>query len=360
MSITTVRRDGRELVTARVCRAQCVVVLAIHRCARLSRTAIALAVLSAALAACGSASTSAGPLQTRPSPRVRLAAGQRPPHIAVLLMENEEFGDIIGSSSTPYINSLARRYALATQMYAITHPSLPNYLALTGGSTFGIDSDCTNCSVIATSIVDQLQSSHLTWKAYIEDLPQPCFTGAGAGEYAKKHDPFIYYTRVSRSPPRCSRVVPLTALARDERRHALPDFLWITPNLCHDMHDCDPATGDRFLATLVPPLLDALGARGLLILTWDEGSTDDGCCRLASGGHIVTILAGGQARPGARLTTPTDHYSVLQAIEDLLGLPRLRGADCACTPSLAPLLRTAARRAGDPRPRHARSRVPAR
>ena len=128
--------------------------------------------------------------------------------------------------------------------------------------------------------------------------------------------------------------MPFAQLAADERAGALPRFVWITPNLCHDMHDCSVATGDRFLAGLVPPLLRALGPRGLLFLTWDEGSSDDGCCRLASGGHIVTILAGGAARRGARLTTPTDHYSVLQTIEDLLGLPRLRGAACACTPSL--------------------------
>ena len=90
---------------------------------------------------------------------------------------------------------------------------------------------------------------------------------------------------------------------------------------------------------LVPPLLRALGPRGLLILTWDEGSSDDGCCRLASGGHIVTIFAGPGARPARGCARPADHYSVLQAIEDLLGLPRLRGASCPCTPSLRPLLR---------------------
>jgi hypothetical protein len=104
------------------------------------------------------------------------------------------------------------------------------------------------------------------------------------------------------------------------------------------MHDCSVSTGDRFLAGLVPALLRALGRRGLLFLTWDEGSSDDGCCRLASGGHIVTIVAGGGARARARLATPTDQYSVLQTIEDLLGLRRLRGAACACTPSLQPLL----------------------
>ena len=65
-------------------------------------------------------------------------------------------------------------------MYAITHPSLPNYLALTGGSTFGIDSDCTDCRVpSATSLADQLSAAHLSWKAYMEDLPHACYRGAG-------------------------------------------------------------------------------------------------------------------------------------------------------------------------------------
>ena len=140
--------------------------------------------------------------------------------------------------------------------------------------------------------------------------------------------------------------MPLSELAGDERDGRLPTFIWITPNLCHDMHDCSPATGDRFLSELVPPLLRALGPRGLLVLTWDEGTTDDGCCRLAAGGHVATVLAGGAVRAGARLSTPVDTYSILQTIEDLLGVRRLRGAACACTPSLAPLLRSAARSRG--------------
>jgi hypothetical protein len=91
---------------------------------------------------------------------------------------------------------------------------------------------------------------------------------------------------------------------------------------------------------LVPPLLRALGPNGLLVLTWDEDrdTSSAGCCRLARGGHVATIVAGGAARRGARMGTPVDHYSVLQTIEDLLRLPRLRGAGCSCTPSLQPLL----------------------
>jgi hypothetical protein len=296
------------------------------------KLAVCTITITLLVAACGAGHTITS-VQTAASPRASVKGGP-PQHIAVLLMENEEYGDIVGSHDTPFINRLARRYALARQMYAVTHPSLPNYLALTGGSTFGIDSDCTDCSIRATSLATQLERARIPWRAYMEDLPHPCFTGAGAGDYAKKHDPFVYY----RPRTGCQNVVPLTRLAADERAHALPRFIWITPNLCHDMHDCDPATGDRFLSRLVPPLLAALGRNGLLILTWDEGSSDDGCCRLASGGHIATIVAGPGARAGARFSTPTDHYSTLQTVEDLLGLPRLRGAACTCTPSLAPLL----------------------
>jgi hypothetical protein len=257
----------------------------------------------------------------------------------VIVMENEEFGDVIGNREAPFINGLARSGALPTQMYAISHPSLPNYLALVGGSTFGIDSDCTGCTVRARdSVVTQLQAAGRSWKAYIEGLPRPCFQGADAGRYAKRHNPFVYFTRVTSDRALCDRVVGLGELPADERSGNLSQFVWITPDVCHDMHDCSVATGDRFLSRLVPPLLRALGPRGLLLVTFDEGTSDRGCCRLAAGGHVATILAGSVARSGARLATPVDHYSVLQLIEDLLGLPRLRGAACACTPSLGPLL----------------------
>jgi hypothetical protein len=300
-----------------------------------------LLVAALAIAGCGGARSSSTPVpvQTTASPPAHPSGGDRPAHIAVILMENEEYGDIIGQRSTPYINSLARRNALATSMYAVSHPSLPNYLALTGGSTFGISRDCTGCTVAATSLVDQLEHARISWKAYMENYPGRCFTGPEAGEYAKKHDPFIYYEHVFRNPAWCAHIVPLSGLAADERGATLPAFIWITPNLCNDMHDCSPATGDKFLSTLVPRLLRALGPHGLLFVTWDEGTSGAGCCKLASGGHIATIVAGGDAKPGARMKTPADHYSVLQAIEDLLRLPRLRAAACACTPSLQPLLR---------------------
>jgi phospholipase C len=249
-------------------------------------------------------------------------------------MENRELGDVVGDVHAPYINRLARRGALATNYHAITHPSLPNYIAMLAGDPLGIASDCTGCHVRSSALPDQLDRAQISWRAYMEDLPRPCYSGAASGGYAKKHDPFVYFDQIVAAPARCRKVVPLTALAPDLRRGALPSFVWITPNLCDDGHDCSNASADRFLAHLVPYLLAALGERGFLALVWDEGTSDSGCCQLAAGGRVPLLLAGPPVRSGARITGPTDHYSLLRLLEDTFGLPRLRGARCRCTPSL--------------------------
>jgi phosphatidylinositol-3-phosphatase len=248
-------------------------------------------------------------------------------HVLVLLMENEEDTSVLGNPAAPYANALVHRYGLATQSFAVAHPSLPNYLALTSGSTQGIASDCTECHVQARNIVDQLEAAHISWKAYMEDQPTPCFKGSGAGGYAKKHNPFIYYDDIAGSPRRCAKIVGFGALASDLRRGRLPTYAWISPNLCDDGHDCGVAGGDRFLARAVPALLHALGPHGMLVLTWDEGSSERGCCGTGvQGGHIVTILAGPDVRHGAREAQPINHYGVLGTIEEALGLPPLAGA----------------------------------
>jgi hypothetical protein len=260
--------------------------------------------------------------------------------VVVIVMENAEFGEVIGNPAAPYVNGLARRYALAVHSFAVAHPSLPNYLALVSGATHGIDSDCTDCSVSAANIVDQLEAAGISWRAYLEDVPAPCFTGASAGGYAKKHNPFIYFRDIAGSPARCRRLVGFGALATDVRAGRLPTYAWITPNLCDDGHDCSLAVADRFLAGTVRALLAELGPRGFLVLTWDEGSSDAGCCGAADGGRIATIVAGPGARRGARETAPVDHYGVLATIERALGLPLLARATQSRAGSLAPLLRT--------------------
>jgi hypothetical protein len=246
--------------------------------------------------------------------------------VVTIVMENKELGDVIGNPDAPYINRVARRYGLATASYGVRHPSLPDYLALTSGSTQGIDADCTTCHVAARNIVDQLEAARLSWKAYMEDLPRPCFGGAGTGGYAKKHDPFMYYDDVVRDRGRCRRVVPLARLGPDLRRDRLPTYAFLSPNLCDDMHDCSVATGDRFLAHLMPTLLRAVGPEGYVVLTWDEGTSDRGCCGGSAGGKIATVVAGRLVRRGARLRAPLDHYGVLRTVEDTLGMRRLGAA----------------------------------
>jgi hypothetical protein len=246
--------------------------------------------------------------------------------VVVIVMENAEYGEVIGARAAPYVTALAHRYGVASASFAMTHPSLPNYLALTSGSTHGISSDCTSCGVSGQNIVDQLERAGLSWRAYMEDLPRPCFTGAEAGEYAKKHDPFAYYGDIVRSAARCGRIRGFGALASDLRGGHLPAYAWITPNLCNDGHDCGVAAGDRFLARTVPSLLSELGPDGLLLLTWDEGSSSAGCCGGAAGGRVATVVAGPRVRPGARDTRPVDDYGVLGTIEEVFGLPTLGGA----------------------------------
>jgi hypothetical protein len=264
-------------------------------------------------------------------------------HVVTIVMENKEDRDVIGSADAPYANRLARRFGVATRSYGIRHPSLPNYLALTSGSTHGIASDCTRCRVRARSIADQLDAAHMTWKAYLEDLPRPCYTGAASGGYAKKHNPFAYYDRVADDPSRCRRMVPLSRLTTDLRRRRLPTYAFIAPNLCHDTHDCPVRDGDRFLARIVPKLLRRLGPHGFLVLTYDEGSSDAGCCGTARGGRIATIVAGPDVRRGARQRRPVDHYGVLRTTEDALGLPRLGAAKQRRHGSLRPLFARALR-----------------
>jgi phosphatidylinositol-3-phosphatase len=275
-----------------------------------------------------------------PSPEPNLLTGppSKTSHVVVIVMENKEYKDIVGNPKAPYVNELLRSAALATASYGVTHPSLPNYLALTGGNTFGIRSDCRRCQVKAPSVVDQLERARISWKAYMEAMPAPCFKG-DSGAYVKKHNPFMYYDDIAADPSRCAKVVPFGQLGVDYRDGHLPTFVWITPNLCHDMHDCSVAEGDRWLSGVVPALVRALGPRGMLFLTWDEGTSDRGCCGIARGGRIATIVAGPATKAGARSAVPYDHYSLLRTIEESLGLRPLGEAACPCTPTMNALFR---------------------
>jgi hypothetical protein len=256
-------------------------------------------------------------------------------------MENRECGQVVGSPEAPYFNALGRRAAMLLAAYATTHPSLPNYLSLTAGTTLGTTDACSRCTFRVRNLVDELAAAHVSWKAYMEGMPSACFNGARFGAYARRHDPFVMYADVRADASRCARIQPLASLWGDIRRDRLPAFAWITPDLCHDMHDCDVRHGDDFLARVMPRLIRAVGPRGAVFVTWDEGATKRGCCRLAHGGNIPMLVAGGALRPGVQPIKAYDSYSVLRTIDDALGLPRLGAAACPCTPAMGDIFKRA-------------------
>jgi hypothetical protein len=244
---------------------------------------------------------------------------------ALIMLENSDYEQVIGSPEMPFLNGLTRRGTLATDYYAVAHPSLPNYLALIGGSTFGIRDDCTECWASGSNLAVQLSRAGISWRGYMEDTPEPCYGEATYGDqggYAKKHDPFMYFKSITSVPSRCKNVVPATRLNPDLGKDRLPTFTWITPNLCNDAHDCSLASADSWLSRVVPSITQKLGCGGILVVTFDEGSEGTG----ERGGHVMTLFVGPGARRGKRLNRPFDHYSLLATIENRYGLRRLREA----------------------------------
>lgn len=251
-------------------------------------------------------------------------------HIFVIVLENHEYNSVIGNAKAPYTNSLASAYGLATQYYGIRHPSLPNYMALTGGSTFGIKSDCNKCFKNVTNLADQIEASGRTWKAYMESMPTPCYLGDSPdGLYAQKHNPFVYYNDIRLNSARCNADdVPFTQFYTDVSNGTLPNFAWITPNMCNDAHDCDISVADTWLSQVVPLILNspAYQDNGALFLTFDEGTTNLGCCGLAHGGHVATLVISPLGLAGYQSSVPETHYSLLRTVEDCWGLPAMRSA----------------------------------
>jgi hypothetical protein len=260
-------------------------------------------------------------------------------HVALVVLENRESDEVLGNPDAPYLNHLAGLGTVATNYFAITHPSLPNYLALLGGSTFGIGQNCLDCVVPGPNLATQLSRAGVSWRAYMGDLPYPCYTGYADGSYVKRHNPFMYFPTISSRPDRCRQVVPEARLAADLERHRLPAFSWLTPDLCNDAHDCGIGAADHHLRLLLPRLIRQLGPHGLLLLTFDEGVSDAGCCG-AAGGRVLTLSIGPDVPRGVQLNRPYDHYSLLASLEDRFGLRRLRQARAA--DPLAPTLFAAA------------------
>lgn len=270
------------------------------------------------------------------------AAGAVPPpgppipgaRVAVVVLENHGPGALLRRG---WLARAARRGGIAADAVGESHPAQPYFVMLSGDRAALSDRRAVAHASALPNLTSQLDRHHVSWKAYMDSMPYPCFGRRSAvdraGLYVKRHDPFLFFSDVVGSARDCRNdVVPGRWLGIDIARRLLPRFTWITPNLCQDMHSCSVAAGERWMAATLPRLLRALGPHGMLFVVGDERSPSG-----RGGGRIPLVVLGAGARPGAVDRARLDHRSLLATVEDVLGLGRLPTTRSART--LRPLLR---------------------
>lgn len=237
------------------------------------------------------------------------------PHVFVIVMENHSAQQAMSGS---FISSLASTYGVAENYHAVAHPSVPNYLALTSGSTWDVTDDSYHV-LPRQDIGTEMTRAGVSWKAYMEGM-----TDAGCIDsplpYDPGHNPFAFYGGACPA-----NVVPLTSLAADLAGDT-PRFVWITPDRCHDTHDCDVAVGDAWLRQQVAEIADsaAWSTNGVLFITYDEDDDAGG------DNHVLTLVVAPGL--GHRMSSQEyTHYSLLATIEELLGIRRL-GKSASASP----------------------------
>jgi phosphatidylinositol-3-phosphatase len=269
-------------------------------------------------------------------------------HVFIIMMENTGFDTLIGNPNAPFINAAAANYGLAKNYFGVTHPSQPNYIAATSGSTNGVADD-NDTTINVSNIVDQLEANRKTWKAYMQSYSlcvTPLDHSCGNQLYERKHNPFISYQDVQSNSARVANIVDLTQLATDLARGKVADYTWISPDQCHDMHGrastpddpCDfsqiqalIATGDSFLNNTVSAIMNSKAWNGnsIIFIAWDEsdftgtgfqGFEDDrGCCDSVpgEGGGLVVAITISHSDPSPRTSNVAyNHQSILATIED--------------------------------------------
>lgn len=255
---------------------------------------------------------------TNPCGRTKVTPAWK--HVVVVVMENKEYSAIIGKSTAPYINSLAKQCGLVTNGFAITHPSLPNYLAMTGGSTFGVknnDNPPAN-KVNAPSIFGQTSSRSL-----MQGMKTNC-QATDVDNYEAHHNPEVYFTPMAAACK--SNNVPLGATPNLSAAYTI-----LIPDNCQNMHDrCTDASavasGDTYLSTLIPRLIaspEYQAGNTAIFLTWDEGAH-----KLAN--KVATVVISPSTQAGSTSKVKTDHYGLLRTQENMLGIPCLANA-CSAT-----------------------------
>ncbi|HEY5949267.1 MAG TPA: alkaline phosphatase family protein [Kofleriaceae bacterium] len=248
-----------------------------------------------------------------------------------IVMENKSQGDIVGNKAAPFINQLIAQNTLAAGYHdSYVHPSEPNYIWMVAGENFGIldDADPSAHSIESTShIADQLELAGLSWKSYQESMGAAC--GLSSHDtYAAKHNPFVYFSDINgwdgktfQPSQRCiDHVVDYSQFDIDLAANAVPDYVFITPNMNNDMHDGSIAQGDAWLANEVPKILasDAFNNGGVLFLLWDEGSGS-----MSKGDDPPFIVISPNAKQGYVSHTNYDTSSYLKTVQKVLGVEEL-------------------------------------
>lgn len=271
-------------------------------------------------------------------PPAHSALGTRTPHLVVVMLENKEYGAVVGNPNAPYLNStLIPSGRLFTSYYAVTHPSLPGYLVLSSGRYGGCVTDsCPRNADPAENLLHQMTHAPepIGWKVYAESMPFNC-DRANSGAYVVRHNPAVYYSNLGPGGDNtcATRDVPYGQLAGDVQAGALPEYAVIVPDQYDDMHtdrnqpSCQLGSslqneicqGDKWLQANVPALLDDGGRKDVtVIVTFDEGATTQG-----GGGKVMTLQLGPTTCTGCSETLPFDHYGLFTAIQRWFGLPEL-------------------------------------
>jgi phospholipase C len=270
---------------------------------------------------------------------VTRAAAASPPNIMVIVEENQGYSNIFGNAKAPYINSLASTYASATQWYGLTDNSLADYVALISGTTGSYGSP---------TLVGELATAGISWKAYIEDVPSACYTGPGVGNYEKVHNPFVSFKSITKNPAQCNRIVPFAGtggFASDLNGNTAPSFMFVVPNVCDDMHSACPKgsnkiqAGDQWLQANLPTVFGSQWYKngGIVIITWDSATTaDQSGWNTGNGGHIPTIVI--SATSSGAFGNGGNHYGTLRAIEEEYGVGYLGQSSSAANGDLKPAL----------------------
>src|SRR5256886_4996933 len=228
--------------------------------------------------------------------------------LVVVLMENHDLTDIYGPAV--YMTQLADAFGFSTGWTSTTNPSQPNYIALIGGSTFGVSGDGNHPSLNHPTIVDLLENAGKTWKAFAEDE-----SGTGCGRNPPRgedHFPFLSFTTITGNSSRCANLLPGSGAEVISAFNAGTNFIWLTPNDCNNMHSCSVAQGDAWIASWVPALLAAMaGKKAALLLTFDEGD--------ASPPYVFTAFIGTAANLAHKSSAEYTHYSFAKLLEDVWG-----------------------------------------